>query len=529
MCFLPDLLLATLVITCSSISTEGNHVEKTRQSPLACFGFDKESARCRPLLKCWKDGCCCTRSWGTSLSTVAASPTVSCPTEPASGAYRARCFQTLNANFSTAAWEQQIEQAASIWEQAANLNLSRVSDGGEAVASSGDQQDDPRFGDIRIGAVPLGPGTLAVTFLPPPANGGTDAGDILLNSSINWQINSNYDLMTVMAHEFGHALGLGDVSTPTNPYPVMYGSYVGINQALTSDDIAGIQAVDGVRQFDAYNINGARNITYMSAANITSKIGSNGQAAIPNLDITTGGDSEWFYVTVPQATTGTMNVTVQSTNLSSLSPKLMVYTSSLGLVGQASAVNSMGATVSVSTSVSANQGYYIKVLAAGGYGAIGGYGLLLNFGSQTQAPIPPPNTVVAQQPDRSGGSLNNGISIAGSDQSWYWCPGAGLYRDRQHAGMGRSLHRRARRADHAGCPARHSANLDADRVVHRADRPVNLPQPEPGAGAHIGDEQASRQGKSPAPAPIHGRTSSPPHQGACEIQGSPLRLIAVTV
>ena len=33
-------------------------------------------------------------------------------------------FGTLNAHFSTAAWEQQIEQAASIWEQAANLNLS---------------------------------------------------------------------------------------------------------------------------------------------------------------------------------------------------------------------------------------------------------------------------------------------------------------------------------------------------------------------------------------------------------------------
>ncbi len=78
-------------------------------------------------------------------------------------------------------------------------------------------------------------------------------------------------------------------------------------------------------------------------------------------------------------------MTVQSTNLSSLSPKLMVYNSSLGLVGQASAVNSMGATVSVSTSVAANQGYYIKVLAARGYGAIGSYGLLVNAGSQSQA------------------------------------------------------------------------------------------------------------------------------------------------
>ncbi len=182
--------------------------------------------------------------------------------------------------------------------------------------------------------------------------------------------------------------------------------------SLTSDDIAGIQAVDGVRKFDVYNINGKRNITYSTAANITSNIASDNQAAIPSLDITTVGDSEWFYLTVPQTTSGTMTVTVQSSNLSSLSPKLMVYNSSLGLVGQALDANSMGATVSVSTSVASGQGYYIKVLAAPGYGAVGSYGLLVNLGSQTQAPIPPPYTVVAQQPDQGGGTLTNGISPA---------------------------------------------------------------------------------------------------------------------
>jgi hypothetical protein len=45
--------------------------------------------------------------------------------------------------------------------------------------------------------------------------------------------------------------------------------------------------------------------------------------------------------------------------------------------------------------------------------------LLLNFGSQTQAPIPPPNTVVLQRPDSGGGSLNTsivaGVSIASSN------------------------------------------------------------------------------------------------------------------
>ena len=64
-------------------------------------------------------------------------------------------------------------------------------------------------------------------ILPPPANGGTEAGDILLNSSVNWQINSNYDLMTVVAHEFGHALGLGESTVSTS---VMYGTYNGIKQ-----------------------------------------------------------------------------------------------------------------------------------------------------------------------------------------------------------------------------------------------------------------------------------------------------------
>jgi Matrixin len=320
------------------------------------------------------------------------------------GGVSSALFSTLNANYPTATWEQQIEDAASLWEGATNANLALVSDGGEAVGSSGDQQDDPRFGDIRIGAIPLGSGILAETFLPPPANGGTDAGDIILNSSINWQIGSNYDLQTVAAHEFGHALGLGESTVST---AVMYGTYNTIKQALTSDDIAGIQSIYGTRQYDQFNSGGVRNNTYGTATNITSYIGSNAQIAIPSLDNTTTSDSEWYTVTVPSSTTGTMDVTVQSSNLSSLAPKLQVYTSSLGLVGQVSAPGTLGATIGLSTSVVAGQSYYLKVLAAGGAGSIGGYGLLVNFGSQSQSPIPPPNTVVASEPNQGGGTVNN--------------------------------------------------------------------------------------------------------------------------
>jgi hypothetical protein len=201
---------------------------------------------------------------------------------------------------------------------------------------------------------------------------------------------------------------------------VMYGTYNGIKQALTSDDIAGIQSIYGTRQFDQFNTGGQRDNTYLNATNINSYIGANSQIAIPGLDITTGGDSEWFYVNVPSSTTGTMSVTVQSSKLSSLSPKFQIYNSSLVSLGSVTAADSLGATISWSTSVQAGQGYYIKVLAAGGPGPIGGYGLLVNFGNQTQSPIPPPNTVVGQQPNQvpaaPSAQLTNtiGVSTQGS-------------------------------------------------------------------------------------------------------------------
>jgi Matrixin len=320
--------------------------------------------------------------------------------------------QTMNANYPTATWQQQFEQAAALWENVTNVNLALVSDGGQPVGVAGNQQDDPRFGDIRIGAIPLGSGVLAETFLPPPANGGTDAGDILFNSNVNWQINSTYDVMTVAAHEFGHALGLGGSTVST---AVMYGNYNGIKQALASDDIAGIQSVYGTRQFDQFNSGGLHNSTYLTAANLNCYITSNDQISLPGLDITTSNQSEWFTANVPSTTTGTMTVTVQSSNLSSLAPKLQVFNSSLGLIGQVSAPGTLGATVSLTVpSVQAGQQYYFKVLQAGGPGPIGGYGLLVNFANQSQAPIQPPNTVVGQQPDRGSGVVSNGL-IAGTN------------------------------------------------------------------------------------------------------------------
>ena len=158
-----------------------------------------------------------------------------------------------------------------------NINLVQVPDDGAPIGSSGDQQGDPNFGDIRIGGMPQSLGQLAFAFLPPAFNGGTNAGDIFFNTAQSWQTNgTTYDLLTVAIHEFGHALGMAHSQIDTAD---MYAYYHGADQSLTSDDVAGIQSIYGTPQPDGSNT------SHNSAMNITPDINGNGQIALANLDI----------------------------------------------------------------------------------------------------------------------------------------------------------------------------------------------------------------------------------------------------
>ena len=167
-----------------------------------------------------------------------------------------------------------------------------------------------RFGDIRIGGATLGSGSLATCFLPPPANGGSLAGDIVFNDKQLWQVGGTFDIQTVAIHEFGHALGLDHSLLSTAD---MYASYNVMKQNLSADDTTGIQAVWGARQPDSYAAGGG-NASFARAADITSQLNSNAQATIPSLDIV-NADTHYFIVTAAANTSGTLTVTMQSSNL----------------------------------------------------------------------------------------------------------------------------------------------------------------------------------------------------------------------
>jgi hypothetical protein len=121
---------------------------------------------------------------------------------------------------------------------------------------------------IRIGAFAFS-GSAAfvggVGFSPPP-NGGTGAGDLLLNTGVGYQLATGAegsalqqfpvgggfymnDLNGLILHELGHTLGLGhsaDLSTVMCGSPTASCANLGtVTQQLKADDIAGIQFLYG--------------------------------------------------------------------------------------------------------------------------------------------------------------------------------------------------------------------------------------------------------------------------------------------
>lgn len=322
---------------------------------------------------------------------------------------------SLNARFPGASWKGEFAQAATAWQKAANVNFAPVADDGSPIGVAGDQQGDARFGDIRIGGYAQPSGQLAFAYLPPPANGGTNAGDIFFNTSQSWRIDgTTFDLETVAVHEFGHALGL-DHSTVAAA--AMWPAYTGTKQVLASDDIGGIRGIYDTRRVDRFDADGSNNVGGQ-ADDITSYLDASGQLTLAGLDSTppTGfasGDNDWFRVVAPAATTGTMVVKMQSSGLSLLSPMVTVFDAAgTTILGQQSS-SAYGATVGVTLSgVTPGRTYLIRARGAtSGNSGYGAYALQVNLGSSPLGPVAVPDTVVARTTDLGGATRGEVIGV----------------------------------------------------------------------------------------------------------------------
>ena len=306
------------------------------------------------------------------------------PDGTATGAGASDLSAMATASGSTlASWEQTIVQAFQTWASQANINLGVVQDQGQPLGTNGLIQGDPRFGDIRIAAAPLGntaTAGLAETVTANPS-AGTFSGDMVFNSNAPISIGGAYDLFSVALHEAGHSFGFPD--EPTDPTSVMYTTYQTAT-GLGQDDVAAIQSMYGSPSGDPFG-GGVTNSTVSTAFDLTRY----GNLTNVGADISQTGGSEVFRFTTPAASTriNSLTVNVRAAGTSLLTPQVTILNSAGAVVASATAAGPLANSLSVALpNYQPGTTYYVQVQGAqvqgdtAGVFSSGAYNLQLSYG-----------------------------------------------------------------------------------------------------------------------------------------------------
>ncbi len=131
------------------------------------------------------------------------------------GNERSSLFAELAPTGSELEWQGEFAKAFDQWLSILATSITFKSDSGADFGTFGPTQGDERFGDIRIGAVPLSENVMAEAVPHSVITQGSWAGDILLNSNADWT--DLQHVYSVALHEIGHVMGLGHSDDPQSP------------------------------------------------------------------------------------------------------------------------------------------------------------------------------------------------------------------------------------------------------------------------------------------------------------------------
>ncbi|MFO0250566.1 MAG: matrixin family metalloprotease [Planctomyces sp.] len=243
--------------------------------------------------------------------------------------------QTLGAVTTRTRWQTAALQAFQTWAEVANINVGLVADRSDAFGTAGLASNDPRFGEVRIGAFSQ-PGVLA-SAVPFQPVAGTWSGDVLLNSDVSWYLGNSpgqqapggkgYELRTVLLHEAGNSLGLEDRQDAGY---VMSSQYTSPRWSLTADDISAIRAIYGARQ-DIWE-----SVPNESSATATPIVLTAAEAAVGRAvrsgSLNTADDRDFYSFVMPAGKTSA-TVTVWASGISLLESRLTVRGQQGGVLG----------------------------------------------------------------------------------------------------------------------------------------------------------------------------------------------------
>ncbi len=157
--------------------------------------------------------------------------------------HESQLMQTLDRIGSREEWTDAVDRAFAKWTQFIGTDVSVVDDGGQPLGASGPVFGDPRFGDVRLAAIPLNDSVYALSIAHDEYVSGTWAGDILINTNDPPQ--SVDDLFGIMLHEAGHVLGLGHSNDPASP---MFTHGIPSSLEPTAEDIEELESLYGQQQ-----------------------------------------------------------------------------------------------------------------------------------------------------------------------------------------------------------------------------------------------------------------------------------------
>lgn len=271
-------------------------------------------------------------------------------------------FAKFNQVTGTANWQEHVVRAFQTWAQHTNADIGIVSDGGQPFGSDGATRADGRFGDIRVGAIPMRHDVFAIS-VPQDVVAGTWTGDLLFNSEITF---ANADeIYRVALHEAGNIFGLQDNQDPQSP---LYSAGV-IPSAIvpTANDIAALQLVYGTRTHDLEDARDSNGIL-TKASDIRYSVGDGFTGATPLLlhgDLTDNNDVDWYKLELPITYSGSVTAKLRTAGVSVLRPRISLHDQDGVQMAVADTVEVFGSQLSITWTTPAAGKYYLRISAAG--------------------------------------------------------------------------------------------------------------------------------------------------------------------
>lgn len=279
-------------------------------------------------------------------------------------------------------WQESIVQALQTWAIHVDGDIGVVPDSGDPFGVEGSTTNDPRFGDVRIGARPLADNVAAVSIPMTQVLGGSWGGDIVFNSEFDFQTAD--DILAVAMHEAGNVFGLPDSDDPNSP---LYSGAIPAELTPTATDVEAIQSIHDLRDADLNERprgpHPARtNDTFRLATHVESVVFQGLDGGAPSVihgDISESDDVDFFRVVVPKTYVGPLAIQVRTQTFSSLRPIVEVYDFDQQLITAAAKTEFGNDDVSIDINVTGSEKLFVKVYGPDDIWGIGGYSIVASY------------------------------------------------------------------------------------------------------------------------------------------------------